>query len=137
LEQLTPDQLFLTFDTSVWSDGCMVDATITGGDGDSAPSRMARIVDVPTIEQFSLTDDGSGHYSATLVGLNLETIGKAGLERRPADAGLAPAAADLRRRPTAEAGNPDGRSANTGCVTLYIVAWRFQGTGDHFAAQLR
>jgi hypothetical protein len=78
LEQLTPDQLFLTFDTSAWANGCVVDATVTGSDGDSAPTRMARIVNVPAIEQFNLTDDGSGSYSATLVGLNLETIGKAG-----------------------------------------------------------
>jgi hypothetical protein len=49
-----------------------------GADGDSAPRRVARIVDVPTFEQFNLADDGSGDPIATLVGLHLETIGKAG-----------------------------------------------------------
>jgi hypothetical protein len=78
LEQLTPDQLFLTFDTGAWFNGCVVDATATSGDGDSAPHRVARIVNLPAIEQFNLSDDGSGDYSATLVGQNLETIGKAG-----------------------------------------------------------
>jgi hypothetical protein len=78
LEQLTPDQLFLTFDTSAWFNGCVVDATVTSGDGDSPPRRVARIVNVPSIEQFDLSDDGSGDYNATLVGQNLETIGKAG-----------------------------------------------------------
>ena len=77
LEQLTPDQLFLTFDTSVWFNGCAVDATVTSGNGNSPPRRVARIVDVPKIEQFDL-DDSDGDYNATLVGQHLETIDKLG-----------------------------------------------------------
>ena len=78
LEQLTPDRLFLTFDTGAWFNGCAVTATVTGGNGNSKPRPVARIVDVPTIEQFSLDTNGSGDFNATLVGLNLETIDKAG-----------------------------------------------------------
>ncbi len=78
LDMVTSDQLFLTFGTSAWFSGCVVEATVTGANGDSAPRRVARIVDVPTVEQFSIADDGSGHYQATLVGMHLETIGKAG-----------------------------------------------------------
>jgi hypothetical protein len=78
LQQLTPDQLFLTFDTGAWFNGCVLDATVTGSAGDSSPRRVARIVDTPTIEQFDLSYDGTGDYNATLVGSNLQTIGKAG-----------------------------------------------------------
>ena len=78
LEQLAPDELFLTFDTGAWINGCIVDATVTSVDGDSAPRRVARIVAVPTIEHFDLTDDASGDFKATLVGVNLETIGRVG-----------------------------------------------------------
>lgn len=78
LEQLTPGQLFLTFGSGAWFSGCVVEATVTGANGDSEPRRVARIVDVPTVEQFSIADDGTGHYQATLVGMHLETIGKAG-----------------------------------------------------------
>ncbi len=78
LEQLTSDQLFLTFGSGAWFNGCVLSATVTGSEGDSAPRRVARIVDVPTFEQFNLADDGSGDPIATLVGLSLETIGKAG-----------------------------------------------------------
>jgi len=78
LERLTADQLFLTFDTGAWFNGCVIQVTLTGADGDSAPLRVARIVRVPAVEQFDVADDGGPDYRATLVGLNLETIARAG-----------------------------------------------------------
>lgn len=79
LEQLTADQLFLTFDTGAWNNGCDVQASIHSGVGDSAPRRIARIVDLPAIDQFTLgAEEAGGAVSATLVGKNLETIDKAG-----------------------------------------------------------
>ena len=78
LEQLTPDELFLTFDTGAWINGCAVQATITSGLGDSAPRRIARIVDVPAIDEFDLTSSDGGQTGALITGRNLETIARAG-----------------------------------------------------------
>jgi hypothetical protein len=78
LEQLTADQLFLTFDTGSWINGCAVQATITSGLGDSAPRRIARIVDVPAIDEFDLTSADGGQTGAVIMGRNLETIAQAG-----------------------------------------------------------
>ncbi len=79
LEQLTSDQLFLTFDTGAWNNGCGVQATITSGVGNSAPHRIARVVDLPAVDDFQLTADSvSGQLRATLIGRNLETIDKTG-----------------------------------------------------------
>jgi hypothetical protein len=80
LEQLSPDQLFLTFDTSAWNNGCGVDATVTSGFGDSAPRRIARVVNIPAVDEFNLTPDAAvvGALRATLIGRNLETIEKTG-----------------------------------------------------------
>lgn len=74
LQQLTPDQVFLSVDTSVWSNGCPLEATVINGtEGRSAPYPMGRIVRVPRIEKFEVTDT-----DASLTGQNLETIEKAG-----------------------------------------------------------
>ncbi len=80
LEQLTSDQLFLTFDTSAWSNGCGVQATVTSGVGDSAPRRIARVVNIPAVDEFDLTPDAVvlGQTRATLIGRNLETIERTG-----------------------------------------------------------
>ena len=79
LEQLTSDQLFLTFDTSAWSSGCEVQATVTSGLGDSIPRHIARIVNVPSVDEIDLTPDVIlGQVRATLVGRKLETIAKTG-----------------------------------------------------------
>lgn len=79
IEQLTRDQLFLTFDTSAWSSGCEIQATVTSLLGDSAPRHIARIVNVPTVDEFDLSPDVIlGELRATIVGRKLETIAKAG-----------------------------------------------------------
>jgi len=74
LQQLTPDQVFLSVDTSVWSNGCPLEATVINGkEGRSQPYAMGRIVRVPRIEKFEITES-----DASLTGQNLETIEKAG-----------------------------------------------------------
>jgi len=79
LDQLTGDQLFLTFDTSAWSSGCDIQATVTSGVGNSAPHHIARIVNVPSVDEIDLTPDVIlGQVRATLVGRKLETIAKTG-----------------------------------------------------------
>jgi len=81
LQQLSPDQVFVSFDTSGWFNGCPLRATVANGsEGESAPYTLGRIVRVPKIERFELTEDdsGAGDLQAHLVGQNLETIEKTG-----------------------------------------------------------
>jgi hypothetical protein len=93
LQQLSPDQVFLSFDTSVWFNGCPLLATIANGaEGESEPYTLGRIVRVPKIERFEVTADhaGDGEIHANLLGQNLETIEKTGwsAEQGEAVAGL-------------------------------------------------
>ncbi len=80
LQQLAPDQLFLSFDSSPWLSGCQLSATVANGDeGESEPYPMGRIVRVPEVAKFVIGEDvGDGQFNATLLGQNLETIEKAG-----------------------------------------------------------
>jgi hypothetical protein len=79
LEQLTPDELFVTFNTGAWINGCRMQASVIGATGESKPHRIGTIVDVPTIEQFDIAPDTTGEQiDASLIGRNLETIQKAG-----------------------------------------------------------
>jgi hypothetical protein len=81
LQQLAPDQVFLSFDTSAWLNGCSLRATVANGnEGDSEPRPIGRIVRVPKIEtlEFTQEDPRAAPVSAQLTGENLETIEKAG-----------------------------------------------------------
>ncbi len=83
LQQLAPDQLFLSFDSSAWPSGCIVTARVDGGsDGESEPFQLGRIVRVPKIENFRLTSEevAPGLYIGVLTGQNLETIERTGWE---------------------------------------------------------
>jgi hypothetical protein len=80
-QQLAPDQVFLSFDTSPWLNGCLLQAVIANGsEGESDPYRIGRIVRVPMIDSFTITSDdaGGGRFRAILTGQNLETIEKVG-----------------------------------------------------------
>jgi hypothetical protein len=81
LQQLAPEQVFLSFDTGVWLNGCLLDASVANGsEGESELYKMGRIVRVPEIDKFERTteDAGGGEFNASLVGQNLETIEKTG-----------------------------------------------------------
>jgi hypothetical protein len=81
LQQLAPDQLFLSFDTSAWLQGCDLNATIVNGsEGESDPYLMGRIVRVPKIDKLEVTvpDPSKAECDVELTGENLETIEKAG-----------------------------------------------------------
>jgi hypothetical protein len=80
LQQLAPGELFLSFDTSVWLNGCELRATVANGtEGESDPYTMGRIVRVPNIALFQLAyPTGNGEVNATLTGENLETIERVG-----------------------------------------------------------
>ena len=77
LQQIAPDQLFLSFDTNAWLNGCLLRLTVANGkEGESPEYSMGRIVRVPRIERFERVMDsaGDGGYRALLTGENLETI---------------------------------------------------------------
>jgi hypothetical protein len=81
LQQLTPDQVFLSFNTSAWLNGCILRATVANGsEGESDPFQMGRIVRVPKIESFELSgeDSQTGQITANFTGQTLETIEKIG-----------------------------------------------------------
>ena len=81
LQQLSPDQLFLAFDTSGLPSGCDLEAVIENGSGGkSQPFTLARILALPQIDSFTVGADppqnDKRHYQLT--GTNLEMIAKLG-----------------------------------------------------------
>jgi hypothetical protein len=81
LQQLGPDQLFLSFNTSGMPTGCVVRAVIdNGSDGQSEAYRLGQVIRMPVIDNFKLTDEaaGNGYYVGLLTGTDLETIEKTG-----------------------------------------------------------
>jgi hypothetical protein len=80
-QQLTPNQVFLSFDTSTLPNGCVLEAAIANGaEGESAPYYLGRVVFLPAIENFSVTADAaaSDSHRAILTGQYLETIAEVG-----------------------------------------------------------
>ncbi len=74
LQQLAPDQIFVSFDSSVWYNGCTLVAQVANGsEGESGAYKLGRIVRVPSIDTVDVDTDAT-----TLTGQNLETIEKAG-----------------------------------------------------------
>lgn len=81
LQQLSPDQLFLAFDTSGLPAGCSLQAVIDNGRaGNSQPVTLARILAVPSIDSFTVSMDQlqNGARQYQLTGTNLEMIEKLG-----------------------------------------------------------
>jgi len=81
LQQLSPDQLFLAFDTSGLPAGCSLQAVIDNGRGGSSqPATLANILRVPQFDSFTAADsprqNGIRQYQIT--GQNLEMIEKMG-----------------------------------------------------------
>ncbi|HVW85066.1 MAG TPA: hypothetical protein VHB50_10320 [Bryobacteraceae bacterium] len=82
LRQETPASLFLSFDPqSLGQPNCDVVATIhTADNGSSAPKKLGRIVRLPKIESFELTDRkvGDNAFIGVLKGQDLDAIEKTG-----------------------------------------------------------
>ncbi|HXJ42302.1 MAG TPA: hypothetical protein VNH18_23685, partial [Bryobacteraceae bacterium] len=81
LHQLSPDQLFLAFETSKLPAGCSLQAQIDNGRGSrSQPSTLAHILRMPQIDTFVLSDNPSQSKPRPyqLTGQNLETIERLG-----------------------------------------------------------
>ncbi|MBV9082855.1 MAG: hypothetical protein JOZ62_09280 [Acidobacteriaceae bacterium] len=84
LQQLSPDQLFVSYDTSSLPAGCLVEGVIdNGSDGRSQPYTLARMVRLPQIEQLASTNEAGtdGKHNYTLTGRNLEMIEKLGWDQ--------------------------------------------------------
>lgn len=84
LQQLSQDQLFLSYDTSDLPAGCSLQAVISNGrDGQSDPYTLAHIVRMPSVDSFNANvkspDDPMTSY--TLTGRNLEMIAKVGWDQ--------------------------------------------------------
>lgn len=83
LQQLSPDQLFLAFETSGLPAGCLLQAVIDNGrDGSSQPFTLAHILRMPQIDSFtvSTSQPQNGMRQYKLTGENLEMIQKLGWE---------------------------------------------------------
>jgi hypothetical protein len=81
LQQLSPDQLFLAYNTSGLPAGCALQAVIDNGvDGVSQPFKLAHILRVPQIDSFTLADPApeKGVRAYQLTGHDLEMIAKLG-----------------------------------------------------------
>jgi hypothetical protein len=84
LQQLSPDQLFLSYDTSTLPAGCSVEVTVDNRSGSqSEPYVLAHIVRLPVIEKFAAVGDVSpdGKHVYSVTGRNLEMIEKAGWDQ--------------------------------------------------------
>lgn len=81
LQKLSPDQLFLAFDTSSLPAGCSLEASIENGrDGGSPPFTLAHVLRMPGIDSFTVSEgppeNGARQY--TLTGQNLEMLARLG-----------------------------------------------------------
>jgi len=84
-ERLGPDSFFLTLDPDVArSSGCLLAVSMTNGEaGASAPFPLGRVVVVPRIDSFALSEEkeGKGLYVGTITGQSLQEIEKTGWNR--------------------------------------------------------
>jgi hypothetical protein len=80
LQQLSQDQLFLSYDTSAFPSGCTLQAILDNGNsGMSQPFQLARIIRLPRVASFQAAAKPSTGYQLT--GSNLEMIGKVGWDQ--------------------------------------------------------
>lgn len=94
LQQLSPDQLFLSYETSSLPTGCGVELKlVNGAAGESTPYPLAKVVRLPRIDQFAPAGDpANAERPYLLTGRNLEMIERAGWDQlAPADVQELPA----------------------------------------------
>jgi hypothetical protein len=81
VQAVAPGDLFVTFDPGQWPGSCTVSAFVETPDaGRSDPREIGRVVRVPQIESFRLTDESAGEsaYVGILTGRGLELIDRTG-----------------------------------------------------------
>jgi hypothetical protein len=86
LQQLSPDQLFLSYNTAALPAGCDLQAAIDNGrDGESQPFDLAKIVLLPQIDSITASTANvpapNGATAYNITGQNLEMIQKAGWDQ--------------------------------------------------------
>ncbi len=75
LQQVSPGQLYLSFDTGVWFNRCRLQARIVNSnDAESESLDLGVIIRVPSIDYLDFSNEGM----TTITGQNLETIEKVG-----------------------------------------------------------
>jgi hypothetical protein len=81
LQQMNPDQVFLSFDTNGWPAGCAIQARINNGpDGVSGPCLLGHLVRFPHVDSFQVVSSVSmsGTFIGQLTGTDLQNIEKVG-----------------------------------------------------------
>jgi len=84
LQRLSPDQVFLSYDTSAFPAGCTLEATIDNGrDGRSQPFVLAHLIRLPRIASVmpSAASAPNGLHAFEITGDNLEMIGQLGWDQ--------------------------------------------------------
>ncbi len=79
-QALSADELFVSFDPGTWQAGCGVTAVLdNGGSGQSKPFVLGKVVRLPHVEAFELTEEKNGdNYIGKLTGSDLENIAQVG-----------------------------------------------------------
>jgi hypothetical protein len=77
---MSENTLFLTFDPGAWPTGSKVSVVLENdSEGRSDPYALGKVVRVPKVDSFELTDEKSdANYVGKLTGTDLETIAKVG-----------------------------------------------------------
>ena len=81
LQQIQTNTLFVSLDPGAWAAGCALTAVLhSKQNGSSDPFELGRVIRLPSIESFKLTDEaaGEGEYYGVLTGRDLELIGQVG-----------------------------------------------------------
>ena len=80
VQALSADELFLSFDPGGWQAGCAISAVLdNGGGGRSKPFVLGKVIRVPHVEAFELTEEKNGdNYIGKLTGTDLENIAQVG-----------------------------------------------------------
>jgi hypothetical protein len=103
VQTLSSDELFLSFDPGGWQAGCEVSAVLDNdGGGKSKPFILGKVIHVPHVEAFELTEEKDGdNYIGKLTGTDLENIEQVGwsADRGTPTAGLpTPVGGDSRKQ---------------------------------------
>jgi hypothetical protein len=79
VQVLGSDSLFLSFDPGMWHAGCEIDAVLDNGGGASKAFSLGRVIRVPHVDTFELTEEKVGdNYLGKLTGTDLEAIAQVG-----------------------------------------------------------
>lgn len=80
LQLVQSGRLFLSLNPGAWPARCVLTVAIEGDDGRSDPADLGRVVRVPRVTAFRLTDEaaGDGLYYGVITGQDLELIERTG-----------------------------------------------------------